>query len=63
MGKILEIKNLSYCDFQNINLSFDSGQLYFIVGPNNSGKTTLFYLLSSLILTNNKIKCCNELLT
>lgn len=55
MVKVLEINNLSYKDFNDISLSFDSGTFYSIVGPNNSGKTTLFNLISSIIPTDNHI--------
>ena len=59
MVTILEINNLNYHDFKNINLSFDKGTFYSIVGGNNSGKTTLFKLITSYIPTTNKI-CCNN---
>lgn len=55
MVKVLEITNLSYKDFNNINLSFDSGNFYTIVGPNNSGKTMLFNLITGIIPTSNYI--------
>ena len=48
MVKILEITNLSYSKFNNLNISFDSGNFYTIIGPNNSGKTTLFNALTGL---------------
>ncbi len=57
MVKVLETINLSYNKFSKINLSFESGTFYLIVGSNNSGKSTLFKLLSSLIPTNNMIRC------
>ena len=59
MVKVIEIINLSYGKFHNINLSFESNNYYLIVGSNNSGKTILFKLLSSLISTNNMISCNN----
>lgn len=59
MVKILEITNLSYKDFNNLSISFDSGNFYTIVGPNNSGKTTLFNLITGIILTNNNISIDN----
>ena len=62
MGSILKVNNLNYMDFSNINLSFDSNKIYFIVGGNKSGKTTLFRILSSLIPTNNIICFNNEFL-
>ena len=61
MSKVLETFNLSYRDFKDINLAFYSGKFYSIVGASNSGKTTLFKLLSSLIPTNNMV-CCNDCL-
>ena len=60
MDTILEINNLNYQDFHNLNLSIKKGQFYFIVGANKSGKTTLFRIISSLIVTNNVV-CCDNL--
>ena len=57
MVKVLETSNLCYQDFKNIKLSLESSKLYLIAGANNSGKTTLFKLLSGIILTNNYISC------
>ena len=57
--KILELINLNYGDFKDINISFNSGTFYSIVGGSNSGKTTLFKLISSLIPTRNAIICNN----
>lgn len=59
MVKVLETFDLTYRDFNNLNLSFESNSYYLIVGANNSGKTTLFRLLSSLIPTNDMIMCNN----
>ena len=55
MVKILEITNLSYRDFSNLNLSFEDKTLYSVVGANNSGKTTLFKLISGIIPTYDMI--------
>lgn len=57
MVKILELNNLCYDKFQNINMSFECGKFYSIIGDNNSGKTTLFRLITGLISTDNCIKC------
>ena len=54
---VLEINNLNYGSFQNINLSFASKKFYSIVGGNNSGKTTLFKLMTGFISSNNCIVC------
>ncbi len=59
MVKILEVKNLNYQMFKNINLSFECNTIYSIVGPNNCGKTLLFKLLTGLINTENYITCYN----
>ena len=59
MGTILKINNLNYYHFHDLNVSFDNSKLYFIVGGNNSGKTTLFRIMASLIPTNNVIVCNN----
>lgn len=55
MVKILEIINLKYKDFDNINLSFEDNIYYSIIGSNNSGKTTLFKILSGIIPSNNAV--------
>jgi len=34
---------------ENVDLTFDSGELRGLIGPNGAGKTTLFYLLSGLL--------------
>lgn len=60
MVNILEITNLSYKDFININLSFMANTYYSIIGPNNCGKTTLFKLITGIIPSNN-IVCCNNI--
>ena len=54
---VLEINNLNYGSFQNINLSFANKKFYSIVGGNNSGKTTLFKLMTGFIPSNNCITC------
>ncbi len=59
MDKILEINNLCYQEFNNINITFNKGLFYYIVGPNKSGKTMLFRNITSLNLTNNMIICNN----
>lgn len=53
---VLETKNLykSYKDkeiLKDINLEFESGKIYSLVGPNGSGKTTLIKLLSGNLKT------------
>ena len=62
MNKILEIINLSYHEFNNINLSFNSNNSYSIIGSNNCGKTTLFKLISGIVMSNNMIYCDNVIL-
>lgn len=62
MEKVLEINNLDYQDFHNLNIGFDSGKFYSIIGGSNSGKTTLFKLMASLIPTNDMITCNNTYL-
>ena len=57
MAIVLEIKDLSYKDFSNINLTFKDKTYYSIIGSNNSGKTTLFKLISGIIPTSNHITC------
>ena len=52
MGKVLEIVDLTYHDFNKINISFDSKTFYSIIGPNNCGKTTLLRILSKHSILN-----------
>ncbi len=57
---ILSVKNLSkkYGNktvLKNINLEFEAGKIYGIVGKNGAGKTTLFKSLTSLESANGKI--------
>lgn len=54
----LEVHDLNYLDFKDINYSFDEKKLYTIIGCNKSGKTTLFALLSGII-PNESVICCN----
>ena len=60
MAIVLEINNLSYKDFNNINLKFKDKTYYSVIGSNNSGKTTLFKLISGIIPSSNHI-CCNDI--
>ena len=60
MVKVLEVRNLNYQMFKNINLSFECNTIYSIVGPNNCGKTLLFKLLTGLINTENYIYWLNS---
>ncbi len=62
MNLLLKVNNLSYRDFKNINIDFYKENIYYIVGGNNSGKTTLFKLFSSLIMTEDSIMCDDILL-
>lgn len=57
MVKILEVCNLTQYNFKNINISFEKGMFYSIVGSNNSGKTTLFRILSGFYPTCDVITC------
>lgn len=57
MVKVLEVNNLNYGYFKNINLAFNKETFYSIVGGNNSGKTTLFKLMTGMISCHNQIIC------
>lgn len=55
MGTVLELNNLKYSYAKNLpnviddlNLSFESGKIYAIMGKSGTGKTTLLSLLSGL---------------
>lgn len=59
MKKILEINNLTYNHFKNFNLSINQKGYYLLSGKNNSGKTTLFNIVTGFIPTNNYVSCDN----
>lgn len=55
-NNILEIKNLSWTypkaeapALRNVNLSFEAGKIYAILGRNGSGKSTLLHTISSIL--------------
>ncbi len=53
MSNLLEIKNLSKKYFnkvalENVNLNFEGGKIYGLLGPNGSGKTTLMKVIAGL---------------
>lgn len=60
MDNILEIKNLNYYDFKNFNLQLKKNKYYTIIGPSNSGKTTLSRIICGIIPTNNICICNNQ---
>lgn len=60
MKDVVVIKDLSfkYGDkliFDKINLNIKAGEWLSLIGPNNSGKTTLIKILAGLLETNNEI--------
>ena len=59
MAKVLRIVDLSYKDFNIINLEFNNNAYCSIIGSNNCGKTTLFKLICGIIMSNNKVYCDN----
>ena len=62
MERILEVNHLNYKQWHNLSLSFDKNSFYSIIGGNKSGKTSLFRLLTSLILTNNCLTFNNKMI-
>ena len=53
MSNLLEIKNLSKKYYnkvalENVNLNFEGGKIYGLLGPNGSGKTTLMKVIAGL---------------
>lgn len=58
MTKILTINNLNYWMYNDFNLSIESERFISIIGTNNSGKSTLFRLISGIVPTTNVINCC-----
>ena len=51
---LLTIKNLRY-DNLNLSLNVKKGDIYFIIGENKCGKTTLLKICSGDIITNNSL--------
>lgn len=47
-GMTLKVENLHYSILDNVNLSFEPGKLYGIIGPNGSGKTTFLKCLCAI---------------
>lgn len=58
MQESLVIKNLNYGVFKDFDLIIKNNKFVSIIGSNNSGKTTLFKLISCIIPTTNVIRCC-----
>ena len=53
MSNLLEIKNLTKKYYnkialENVNLNFEGGKIYGLLGPNGSGKTTLMKVIAGL---------------
>ncbi len=64
MGDIISIKNLNFkynevLVLEKVNLNIKNGEWVTLVGPNNSGKTTLVKLLSGLLLVDDGITIDN----
>ena len=62
----LEIKNISKAFgetkvLQNLNIGFEKGKLYTIVGSNGSGKTTLFNLITGYLKLDSGVVLLNKL--
>ncbi len=55
MGKIIELKNISYSYFgkipalKDISLDINSGEMFCIIGQNGSGKSTLLNIMNALV--------------
>lgn len=68
MENIIEIKELTYSDkdiliFDKLNLEIKKGSFTTIIGPNNSGKSTLVKILLGIIKTESDIKINNKDIT
>ncbi len=61
MGNLI-IKNLNYGRFEKLNFSVLSKEFVTIIGPNKSGKTSLFRCITGFDMTNNVINCDNIIL-
>lgn len=51
------IRNLNYNQFSNFDLDINEKGFISIIGSNNSGKTTLFKIISGIIPTTNVLTC------
>lgn len=65
MENIIEIKELTYSDkdiliFDKLNLEIKKGSFTTIIGPNNSGKSTLVKILLGIIKTESNIIINNK---
>lgn len=68
MENIIEIKELTYSDkdiliFDKLNLEIKKGSFTTIIGPNNSGKSTLVKILLGIIKTESNIIINNKDIT
>ena len=52
---VLEIKDLNYDQFDDFNLVIEEYKSYSIIGDIYSGKDTLFRIIASYIMTDNKV--------
>lgn len=57
MDEILQINNLNYQQYTNFSMSIKKEKFISIIGSNNSGKTTLFKIISGVIPTNSVVTC------
>ena len=53
----MEIRLHNACSIRDFTLSLEPGKIYIISGGNNSGKSSLFYSLSSALLNSKETKC------
>ena len=66
MAEIISVKNLTkrfgdVTALENINLSFERGKIYGIIGRNGSGKTVLFKLIIGYLKpTNGRVVVCGK---
>ena len=52
---VLEVKDLNYDKFEDFNLEIDNNKSYSIIGDINCGKDLLFKIITSLVMTENKV--------
>ena len=52
---VLEVKDLNYDKFEEFNLEIENNKSYSIIGDINSGKDLLFKIITSLVMTENKV--------
>jgi ABC-type multidrug transport system ATPase subunit len=63
LGKVYQEKKKEIVAVQDINLEVDQGELFGLIGPDGAGKTTLFRMLTTLMIPTSGKALINDLNT